>query len=80
MPKAPSVPDRLPLLEHNGTAIEAYQHHGFSVPDRGPHPVSRILYAARDQKNERHWRASLHEIEALIDRNFKAAASGTSWS
>lgn len=78
MPKAPPAPDRLPLLEHNGTPIEVYQHHGFSMPDRGPLPFSRILYAARDNNNERHWRGSLHEIESLIDRGFKTTASGHS--
>lgn len=79
MPKAPPAPDRLPLLEHNGTTIEAYQHHGFSIPDRGPRPSSRILYAARDENNERHWRASLDEMQALIDRGFTTTTSGTSW-
>ena len=79
MPKAPLPPDRLPRLDHNGTAIEVYQHHGYSMPDRGAPPASRILYAARDENNERHWRGSLHEIEALIDRGFKIVASGGSW-
>jgi hypothetical protein len=80
MPKAPPKPDRLPSMEHNGTIVEIYQHHGYSIPDRGPAPASRILYAARDCNNERHWRASLHEMTALIDRNFGAAplASGVS--
>ncbi len=73
MPTAPPAPDRLPLLEHNGTTIEVYQHHGYSRPDRGPLPPSRILYAARDQNNERHWRGSLDEIESLIDRGFVVA-------
>jgi hypothetical protein len=79
MPKAPLAPDKLPMLEHNGTPIEVYQHHGYSIPDRGPRPSSRILYAARDENNERHWRASLHEMESLIDRGFKATVSGGSW-
>ncbi len=75
MPKAPPKPDRLPFMEHNGTAIEIYQHHGYSIPDRGPLPPSRILYAARDLNNERHWRASLGEIQSLIDRNFASSLS-----
>jgi len=79
MPTAPPVPDKLPLLEHNGTTIEAYQHHGFSIPDRGFRPASRILYAARDNNNERHWRASLDEMQSLIDRGFSPTTSGTSW-
>jgi hypothetical protein len=29
-----------------------------------------MLYAARDQKGERHWRGSKSEIVSLIDRNF----------
>lgn len=79
MPTAPPVPDKLPLLEHNGTTIEVYQHHGFSIPDRGPRPASRILYAARDSNNEYHWRASLDEMQSLIDRGFSPTTSGTSW-
>lgn len=78
MPKAPPIPDRLPLMEHNGTVIETYNHHGFSMPDRGAPPRSRILYAARDQNNERHWRASLQEIESLIDRGFITASGSFS--
>jgi hypothetical protein len=70
MLKAPPLPDRLPLLEHKGTTIEVYNHHGYSIPDRGSAPSSRILYAARDNNGERHWRASLNEITSLIDRKF----------
>lgn len=73
MPSSPLPPDKLPSLEHNGTSIEVYQHHGYSTPDRGPMPPSRILYAARDENNERHWRGTLDEIESLIDRGFKVA-------
>lgn len=78
MPSAPFTPDMLPSLEHNGTAITVINHHGFSRPDRGPAPKSRILYGARDKKNERHWRASFEEISSLIDRKFVSAplASG----
>lgn len=75
MSKAPPAPDRLPLLEHNGKSIEVYHHHGFSIPNRGPRPSSRILYAARDNNNERHWRRSLHEIQALIDKGFEIIPS-----
>lgn len=70
MPTAPPSPDVLPSLEHNGVAITVINHHGFSTPDRGPLPKSRILYGAYDQKNERHWRSSYGEIAALIDSNF----------
>lgn len=78
MPSRPPAPDRLPSLEHNGVAITVLQHHGFSLPDRGPLPNSRILYGARDQNNERHWRGSLGEINQLIERGFAPAplASG----
>lgn len=78
MPKAPPVPYRFPDLEHSGVTIEAYEHYGFSIPDRGAKPSSRILYAARDNNGERHWRSSLSEIEGLIDGGFKIVASG--WS
>lgn len=67
-------------MEHNGTVIEIYQHHGYSIPDRGPLPPSRFLYGVRDSQNERHWRGSLDEAKALIDRQFHQAplASGVS--
>lgn len=80
MPKAPPIPDRLPFIDHNGIVIEIYQHHGYSIPDRGPLPPSRILYAARDLNHERHWRNSLDEMKGLIDRGFNTAslASGVS--
>jgi hypothetical protein len=55
---SPFPPDMLPSLEHNGIAITVINHHGFSRPDRGPMPASRILYGARDENNERHWRSS----------------------
>ena len=70
MPSAPLPPDVLPTLEHNGVAITVLNHHGYSTPDRGPLPKARILYGARDEKNERHWRGSFQEISQLIDRNF----------
>jgi len=74
MPSAPLPPDVLPSLEHNGTTITVINHHGFSRPDKGDGPKSRILYGARDEMNERHWRGSLEEISSLIDRNFAPAA------
>lgn len=70
----PPKPDRLPSIDHNGTTVEIYHHHGFSVPKRGPSPQSRFLYAARDSNQERHWRASLEEIVSLIDRGFETAS------
>jgi hypothetical protein len=78
MPSAPLPPDKLPSLEHNGTTVTVINHHGFSRPDRGAPPKSRILYGARDALNERHWRGSFEEISSLIDRNFESAplASG----
>jgi hypothetical protein len=78
MPSSPFPPDMLPSLEHNGIAITVINHHGFSRPDRGPAPASRILYGARDKNNERHWRSSLGEINQLIERGFAPAplASG----
>ncbi len=76
MPLPPIAPDVLPSMEHNGVTITVINHHGFSRPDRGPAPKSRILYGAADGNNERHWRSSLHEIEQLIDRNFEPIASG----
>jgi hypothetical protein len=36
-------------------------------------PESRMLYAVRDGKNERHWRSSARDIEALINREFQTA-------
>jgi hypothetical protein len=74
MPRPPQAPDKLPSIEHNGTTIEIIQHHGFSSPDRGAAPKSRILYGARDENNERHWRSSLDEMTSLIDRGFATAA------
>lgn len=78
MASAPLPPDVLPSLEHNGIAITVLNHHGYSMPDRGSAPKSRILYGARDQKNERHWRSSFEEMSQLIDRGFTTAplASG----
>ena len=61
-------------MEHAGTTIETFVHHGFSRPDRGPSPQSRTLFGARDQEGERHWRGSYEEIVSLIDRGFEAAA------
>lgn len=37
---------------------------------KGPQPAARTLYGARDNNGERHWRASLHEIQQLIDGGF----------
>lgn len=72
-PHPPKNPDRFPLLEHSGVAIEPLQHFGFSSPQRGPAPAVRMLYGARNpQDNERHWRSSYEEIVALIERNFEA--------
>jgi hypothetical protein len=78
MPTAPQSPDWLPSAVHNGTSIEVLCHYGYSTPDRGPRPSSRVMYGARDKKGERHWRSSLHEIASLIDHGFKtnAVASG----
>ena len=78
MPSAPLSPDVLPSLEHNGTTITVLNHYGYSTPDRGPLPKARILYGARDENNERHWRGSFEEISQLIDRGFSSAplASG----
>lgn len=66
----PRAVDHLPLLEHNGVEILPIIHHGFSSPQRGQQPASRTMYGARDQKNERHWRSSLREIQQLIDNGF----------
>ena len=78
MPSSPQSPDVLPSLEHNGILVTVLNHHGYSMPDRGHPPKSRILYGARDEKQERHWRASFEEIVQLIDRGFKTSplASG----
>lgn len=78
MPKAPPTPDRHASLEHHGTLIEVLSHYGYLLPDKGPAPASRMLYGARDQKGERHWRGSENEIVSLIDRKFATAplASG----
>ena len=78
MPLPPQAPERLPSIDHNGTTIEIIQHHGFSTPNRGPAPKSRILYGARDENNERHWRSTLDEMVSLIERGFATAplASG----
>ena len=70
MPLPPQTPDKLPSLEHHGTLIEVISHYGYSIPDKGPAPASRMLYGARDQKGERHWRGTNSEIVSLIDRNF----------
>jgi hypothetical protein len=66
----PKPVDMLPLLEHNGIEILPIVHYGFSRPHKGPQPVARTIYGARDSKNERHWRASLHEMHQLIDSGF----------
>lgn len=76
--RPPQAPDRLPSMEHNGTEITVLQHHGFSIPDRGALPKSRMLYGAKDNSGERHWKGSYEEMCSLIDRNFAVAplASG----
>jgi hypothetical protein len=61
-------------MEHAGTTIETFVHHGFTQPDRGPAPKSRTLFGARDQAGERHWRSSYEEIVSLIDRGFETTA------
>lgn len=71
MPTTPPTPDRLPCLEYNGHQIEVINHHGYSRPDRGPMPESRMLYAVRDGNNERHWRGSIRDIEVLINKEFQ---------
>jgi len=80
MPRPPIAPDKLPLMEHNGHTIDVIVHHGYSIPDMGPLPRERVLYGARDQNGERHWRGSFEEIGQLIDRGFGKAplASGVS--
>lgn len=71
MPLPPQMPDRFPSQEHNGILIEVISHYGYSIPDTGPAPASRMLYGARNPvDNERHWRGSKSEIVSLIDRNF----------
>lgn len=70
-PRRPQAPDRLPSLEHAGISIEALQHHGFSIPAKGPMPAARMLYGARNPADgERHWRGSYEEMVALIDKGF----------
>lgn len=78
MPTAPTSPDKLPSIDHEGTLIDVIRHYGYSTPDRGPKPSPRIIYGARDTNGERHWRSSIHEITSLIDHGFKAStvASG----
>lgn len=71
MPLPPKAPERFPLLEHNGIAIEPVQHFGFSTPARGPAPKARMIYGARNPANgERHWRSTYDEIVSLIEHNF----------
>ena len=70
MPFRPISPEVLPALEHKGLEVTVLNHHGYSMPDRGAPPKSRMLYGAIDKKGERHWRSSLEEITQLIDRNF----------
>lgn len=66
----PKPVEKLPLLEHNGAEILPIVHHGFSRPQKGPQPAARTIYGARDANGERHWRASLHEIQQLIESGF----------
>jgi hypothetical protein len=66
----PKPVEKLPLLEHNGAEILPIIHHGFSRPAKGPQPAARTIYGARDVNGERHWRASLHDIQQLIDSGF----------
>lgn len=78
MPRPPQSPDRLPTLEHAGVHIEALQHYGFSIPDRGTAPKPRLLYGARNPEDgERHWRSSYDEIVSLIDRGFVASGEAS---
>jgi hypothetical protein len=78
MPRPPKPPSQLPSINHNGLKIEVWEHYGYSIPNKGPAPKARILYAAYDANKERHWRGSYEEIVALINRNFAEAplASG----
>lgn len=74
MPRPPQAPDKLPTLEHAGVTVEIFQHHGYSIPDKGPMPKSRMLYGARNPVDgERHWRGSYDEIVSLINRGFVAS-------
>lgn len=74
MPLPPKAPDRFPLLEHAGVAIESLQHYGFSTPAKGPAPRPRMLFGARNPADgERHWRSTYEEIVSLIDRKFAEA-------
>lgn len=68
----PRAVDHLPTLEHNGIEILPVVHYGFSTPKKGPLPVSRAIYGARDEKGERHWRSTLEEIQKLIENNFQS--------
>lgn len=76
--RPPKQPSQLPSIDHNGTNVEVWEHYGYSTPSKGPAPKSRVLYAARDANQERHWRGTYEEIKSLIDRNFQEAplASG----
>jgi len=68
----PKNPVKLPLLEHNGIAIEPILHYGFSRDSRGRPGKERALYGARNPTdNERHWRPTYESIVALIDKNFE---------
>ena len=78
MLRPPKRPSKLPAIDHNGNTVEVWEHYGYSIPSKGPFPKARILYAAYDANQERHWRGSYQEIVSLIDRNFTEAplASG----
>ena len=77
MLNAPRAVDHLPLLEYNGVEILPIVHYGFSSPRKGPQPAARTIYGARDKKNERHWRSSLHAIQKLIDNDFAVGEGQT---
>lgn len=76
----PKPVEQLPSLEHNGVEIVCRIHNGFSTPERGPQPQARYLYGAVSPEGERHWRRSLHDIQALIDVGFKLNAAGAAKS
>jgi len=72
--RPPKQPSQLPSIDHNGTNVEVWEHYGYSTPSKGPAPKSRVLYAARDANQERHWRGTYEEIKNLIDRNFQKSS------
>lgn len=71
--RPPLAPEQFPSIVYKDKAISILRHFGFTQPSRGPKPEPRMLYGAKDGNGERHWRGSLDEIKALIDRNFETA-------